>query len=683
MLNKIHRNGFTLVELLVVIAIIAILFAVVLIAINPAQRFKDSRNARRLSDVGSIVGAVTTYTADKRGVAPADIPDYQCVGTKTVQDFQSTAPTDSIAFWRMDDSGAPLVDVAGTANNLTATNIDYNVPGKIGSAIKLKNDSLVATNNQAELNPSAAITIETWLKLGSEYSKNKQLSVGLIDKGTYRLEFDHQSNSLLFELDNNAAEPGYTIAQDTSNSPNTWYGINAFAAYKNKFYAGIATDDDSTVKLYSSDDGSAWSLVSSLQFTPEMILSLMVYDDKLFVGFGGWSSNDGKIYSFDGADWKLEHEIQDNDVRAMTIMDGKLYVGGGGSYPKVFEYDGNNWRDINFSYTINYGVYALKVYRGKLYVGTGGTGGPELRRWDGGSNWTSINIPNQPSPNFNGTYALEVFDDKLYIGHGKGGSNDYSRIDVYDGSSVAVSDCGACSASDKVYAFKVYQGKLYAGYGGTTISDKKIRVLTRSGASYVWGPYSNIPTDNAEEISSFGDFKGKLYIGQYDDAKANADIIRVGDSERMYSEKQSWNPNQWYHVAATWDQTSAIGKIYINGFENKSAQMTVTSVNASDNLLYIGNNHSDGQFSGTLDNVSIYNSAVSAADIASHAGCYNLGQYLVSEYMGALPIDPSSSIIDGSDTGYMISKDPGGVVTITAPLTETTSSIPEIIKASR
>ena len=79
----------------------------------------------------------------------------------------------------------------------------------------------------------------------------------------------------------------------------------------------------------------------------------------------------------------------------------------------------------------------------------------------------------------------------------------------------------------------------------------------------------------------------------------------------------------------------------------------------------------------------IYNIPLNATTIASHAGCYNLDQYLVSEYMGALPIDPSSSIIDGSDTGYFISKDPGGVVTITAPLTETTSSIPEIIKASR
>ena len=35
------RGGFTLIEILVVVAIIAILAAIVIIAINPAKRFRD------------------------------------------------------------------------------------------------------------------------------------------------------------------------------------------------------------------------------------------------------------------------------------------------------------------------------------------------------------------------------------------------------------------------------------------------------------------------------------------------------------------------------------------------------------------------------------------------------------------------------------------------------------------
>lgn len=65
-----RRKGFTLVELLVVIGIIAILFAVVLVAINPAKRFAEANNARRLSDVNSILNGVLNYTVDQKGSLP-------------------------------------------------------------------------------------------------------------------------------------------------------------------------------------------------------------------------------------------------------------------------------------------------------------------------------------------------------------------------------------------------------------------------------------------------------------------------------------------------------------------------------------------------------------------------------------------------------------------------------------
>jgi type IV pilus assembly protein PilA len=62
-----HQKGFTLIELLIVIAIIAILAAVVFVALDPATRFKDARDARRASDVIELLHATKLNQVDNDG----------------------------------------------------------------------------------------------------------------------------------------------------------------------------------------------------------------------------------------------------------------------------------------------------------------------------------------------------------------------------------------------------------------------------------------------------------------------------------------------------------------------------------------------------------------------------------------------------------------------------------------
>jgi len=70
-MNK--NKGFTLVELLVVIGIISALTAVVFVALDPAKRFKDARNARRTTDADTILAAVHQYIVDTGGSLPAGV----------------------------------------------------------------------------------------------------------------------------------------------------------------------------------------------------------------------------------------------------------------------------------------------------------------------------------------------------------------------------------------------------------------------------------------------------------------------------------------------------------------------------------------------------------------------------------------------------------------------------------
>src|SRR5690606_18749647 len=67
------QKGFTLIELLVVIVIIGLLAAIIFVAVDPAQRFGDARDARRRAEVVSILNAVLKYQVDHDGDLPAGI----------------------------------------------------------------------------------------------------------------------------------------------------------------------------------------------------------------------------------------------------------------------------------------------------------------------------------------------------------------------------------------------------------------------------------------------------------------------------------------------------------------------------------------------------------------------------------------------------------------------------------
>jgi len=69
-----NQKGFTLIELLVVIGILAILFSIVLIAINPARQFGQANDTKKRSDTLQILNAIHQYAAEHGGALPTNMP---------------------------------------------------------------------------------------------------------------------------------------------------------------------------------------------------------------------------------------------------------------------------------------------------------------------------------------------------------------------------------------------------------------------------------------------------------------------------------------------------------------------------------------------------------------------------------------------------------------------------------
>lgn len=132
--HRRSQKGFTLVELLVVIGIIVILFAVILVAVDPARRLQQARDAVRRQDVRDILEAIEEFTVDNDGSAPSAIDgttaSYQVLGTagsgcnSGCGSFTTVAACADLSSDLVDDY---LADIPADPASGTAANTDYAV----------------------------------------------------------------------------------------------------------------------------------------------------------------------------------------------------------------------------------------------------------------------------------------------------------------------------------------------------------------------------------------------------------------------------------------------------------------------------------------------------------------------------------------------------------------------------
>jgi len=82
----------------------------------------------------------------------------------------------------------------------------------------------------------------------------------------------------------------------------------------------------------------------------------------------------------------------------------------------------------------------------------------------------------------------------------------------------------------------------------------------------------------------------------------------------------------WTHVAATYDPSPGNEvRLYINGQLDNSTNFAHGPIDSSDSALTIGNRMGQHYFDGTIDEVAIYNRALSAEEIAElYEAAYDL-----------------------------------------------------------
>lgn len=153
-MQLLHKKekGFTLIEILVVIGILAVLLAIVLIAINPQQQFKQANDTQRRSDVNAILNAIGSYAAQNHGQLPAGITTTTDAALKlsnpavtdgTEIDLCATLVPTYIAELPMDPlATAPTGGTTPCASGTTAYDTGYRVEGASGNRITVSAPSV-------------------------------------------------------------------------------------------------------------------------------------------------------------------------------------------------------------------------------------------------------------------------------------------------------------------------------------------------------------------------------------------------------------------------------------------------------------------------------------------------------------------------------------------------------------
>jgi hypothetical protein len=121
------------------------------------------------------------------------------------------------------------------------------------------------------------------------------------------------------------------------------------------------------------------------------------------------------------------------------------------------------------------------------------------------------------------------------------------------------------------------------------------------------------------EFNNFGGYPGfilEMGHGGYGCSASGGELqFHVGDNTlaEVCSAKTTYNDGQWHHVVAMYDGTQA--KMYVDNVLSVAANRTAVLANSS--VLTIGN-YSGGArvFPGTLDDVRLYNRALSTSEIA-------------------------------------------------------------------
>lgn len=524
----------------------------------------------------------------------------------TIWSFTTLSSNPLIAQWKMDEgSGSTLLDVSSYQNNATTTGSPIWVTGRIGQALQLDGSTQYArASDNGSLNPAAAITLAAWIKPEQKATQNVIKKAANDATDGYELSLG-SDGSIFFRINQKTSANTYRVTSSVSypTDGTTWMHI-------------AATYDGTVMKLYINgiENASLSPANPPLIATNTLMLAIGAQPDGLSKFKG--AIDDARIYNTALTASDIFNIVAEASPTIPVLVApsngaGSLAVNPTLIWRKVasanspsYEVQVSTASDFSSTVLDQTGITDTTVQVNGLINNTTYYWRVKATNNAGNSDWSNVwsftTVSNSPLVAW---WKMDEGSGTTLID-----ASDYHNNATTQGNPVWVTG-------------QIGQG---LQLDGTTQSAKAVNSTSLNPTNAItlaaWVRPQQTATQNIIKKAVNGSIDGyELSLSSAGKVFLRINQFTSADNFRVTSSASYPVDGTWMHIAATYD--GVILKVYINGnLDNSFTPVTSTTINSNTLSVGIGA-QSDGlsKFKGAIDDARIYNTALSASEIANLA----------------------------------------------------------------